>query len=362
MKALRFALLCYLLGSCGGGDNYSSNVRGSSPQQEQPAGALQIDELVKRSDVVWGFDFLPDGRMVFTEKSGSINLLNLQTLEVTALTGTPPIVLRGEGGLMDLRYHLGQLYFCHADSAATGFTVSVTRATLSGQQLVNVQKIFTANETATTAIHWGCRIEFDQSQLMYLSLGERNERIRAQDLTFHQGKILRLNDDGSTPADNPFLGTPGAQPQIFSLGHRNVQGLAVRPGTLDLWASELGPTGGDEVNIIKAGQNYGWPIISHGVDAGGLIQAETRAGFVDPIAFWVPSISPSALTFYQGDLYLANLSGQHVRRLALRGNEVVRQDVLFSEKNWRFRNLRAGPDGKLYFSTDDGRIGTIHAP
>lgn len=298
--------------------------------------------------MVWGFDFLDENRIIFTEREGSIGILDLRTKDVTNVSGVPDVHNVGEGGLLDIRVDpvsRNVIYICYAETDGGDGRNALARAELQDNELVNFQRIFSASDANNNRNHFGCRMEFDGSGHLFLSLGERGDRLLAQNLSSDLGKILRFDMTQSEP-----------QLEIYSLGHRNVQGLSFRPGTNELWASELGPNGGDEVNIIRRGMNYGWPFISHGRDPGGFIEATTRAGFVDPQAFWFPSISPSGIAFYKGDLYLANLSGQHLRRLTLSGTTVTSQELLFENLGWRFRNLRVGPDGLLYFSTDEGRL------
>ena len=195
-------------------------------------------------------------------------------------------------------------------------------------------------------------------------VGDRDERQNAQKLTQHNGKVLRFNHDGSVPKDNPFVGKANALPEIFSYGHRNPQGLAIHPTTGEVWEAEMGPRGGDEINLIKPGANYGWPVVSYGREYSGpkIGEGTEKAGIENPIAYWVPSISPSNIAFYSGDalpkwkgnLFLGNLSGMHIRRLVVSGQKVVKQEEVL--KGSRFRNLRSGPDGFLYYSTDEGKI------
>lgn len=357
---MKFTLLFFILlnlSSCGG----DSSDNAESPQEQQSSFNLEV--LMERSDVVWGFDFLPDNKIIFSERAGVINIFDSISGNVARVTGGPAVFASGEGGLLDLRVHPNfinnqLIYFCYAEANPDGARNALGRARLINGELTNRERIFVANEGNGTQIHFGCRIEFDDQNHLYLSLGERGNAARAQVLSSHLGKILRLNDDGSIPADNPFINQALAQPEIYSFGHRNVQGLSFRPDTNELWASELGPTGGDEVNIIQGGLNYGWPLISHG-SGEDLIETTSRDGFVDPRAFWVPSISPSGIAFFKGDLFIATLSGQHVRRLDLSEDTVIAQEILFAERGWRFRNVRVGPDGILYFSTDEGRFGRV---
>lgn len=359
-------LLFLTLYACGMGTG------GGSLAPELQEEALNLELLFKRNDVIWGFDFLPDRRIIFTERSGHMHLFDPTTSAVTEISGVPSVFAVGEGGLLDVRAHPEFqtnpfVYFCYADPmGGSAATTSLARARLEGNALTAFQKLLAAASANTNTIHFGCRIEFDRKGHVFFSVGERNNRERAQDLSFHQGKIMRLNEDGTVPADNPFVNTAGARPEIFSLGLRNCEGLALHPQTGLLWASELGPVGGDEINIIKAGANYGWPLVSYGTDPGGVPigVGTTRAGIEDALAFWVPSISPSGIGFYFGDkipewrgnLFMANLSGQHLRRLIVTETTVTGQQELFKDLGWRFRNVRQGPDGYLYFSTDEGRL------
>ncbi|WP_408098787.1 PQQ-dependent sugar dehydrogenase [Peredibacter sp. HCB2-198] len=329
-------ILCFAI-AC---SNEESGRNATQTQTEN----FELEVLVERSDVIWGFDFLPGGQIIFTERSGRLLIWDqTSTLEVS---GLPPISAAGESGLLDLELHpnfeSNQLvYFCYSEP---GRTMALGRGELNGNTLENVQKIFTANAANTSAIHFGCRIEFDGSGKLFLSLGDQNEPSRAQNSSSFLGKIVRMNDDGSSA-------------EIWSSGHRNVQGLALRPGTNELFEVEHGPTGGDELNIIEQGNNYGWPLVTRGEPAGEL--GQSAPGFIDPITSWTPAIAPSGIAFYQGDLYVACLRGQQIRRISLDGTTVTNQEVLFSNAGYRFRNLRPGPDGFLYFSTDNGLLGRL---
>ena len=358
MKYLFLFLFIFGLLSCGN----DASDDGDSPQEEEVS--FDLDILMDRSDVVWGFDFLDNDRIIFTERRGTIGILDMSTQTIINVTGVPEVHNVGEGGLLDIRVHPdisnnNLIYFCYTETNGNEGRNAMGMAELQNDELINFRKIFTANDGTTNRNHFGCRIEFDGSGHVYLSLGERGDRLPAQSLASHLGKILRFNLDGSIPTTNPFFNQAGAQPEIYTLGHRNVQGLAFRPGTNQLWASELGPSGGDEVNIITAGDNYGWPFISHGQDSGGHIEATSRPGFNDPQVFWSPSISPSGIAFYEGQLYVAYLNGEQIRRLTLSGTAVTSQEILFENLGWRFRALRVGLDGLLYFSTDDGRFGKL---
>ncbi|WPU65868.1 PQQ-dependent sugar dehydrogenase [Peredibacter starrii] len=323
----------------------SNNDSGSDAPQSQQENT-QLEVLLDRSDVIWGFDFLPDKRIIFTERSGHLLVWDPNQNSTSDISGLPPISSSGESGLLDLELHpnfdSNQLvYFCYSEP---GRTIALGRGELNESTLNNVQKLFSANNANSSSIHFGCRIEFDDAGKVFLSLGDQNEPSRAQDSNSFLGKIVRMNDDGSGL-------------EIWSSGHRNVQGLAIRPGTNDLFEVEHGPTGGDELNIIEQGNNYGWPLVTRGEPAGEL--GQSAPGFVDPLASWTPAIAPSGITFYQGDLYIACLRGRQIRRISLDGSTVTNQEILFSDAGYRFRNLRPGPDGFLYFSTDSGELGRI---
>ncbi|MEN0060287.1 MAG: PQQ-dependent sugar dehydrogenase, partial [Bdellovibrio sp.] len=274
------------------------------------------------------------------------------------------------GGLLDVRVHpvrKNEIYFTYSLPQGQSATTALARGTLEGTQLKQVKNIFVAHEANSNEIHFGSRIEFDRDGHIFITVGDRNERKQVQDLGYHMGKVLRLNEDGSAPQDNPFVQNKKARPEIWALGIRSPQGMAWHPSTGDLWVAEMGPRGGDELNIIKKGLNYGWPLITYGREYwGGKIGEKEKAGLEQPIIYWTPSISPSAMTFYTGSLFpqwknnifLANLSSRHLRRLVLEGNKVVQQEELLKDEA-RFRNVRTGPDGALYVSTDDGKIARL---
>lgn len=345
-----FILLTFL--SCGDNSNdLASRLR--LPQSEE----ITLDIILDRSDVIWGFEFLPDGRIIFTEREGSILIFNSVTNEVNSLQGVPTIAAGGEGGLLDLRLHPNfrsnnQIFFCYTETATGGRTQALARAELQGSTLVNVQKLFSAGNANTAPNHFGCRIEFTTNNQLFLSLGDQADAELAQNPSAFQGKILRMNTDGTGV-------------EIFSFGHRNPQGLATHPSTGELFSSEHGPSGGDELNIIARGSNYGWPLVTLGEPAGPL--GRSSPGFVDPIASWPSSIAPSGIHFYsgnqipawQGNLFIATLRGEHILRLTIADAQVTGEEILFENEDLRFRTLRTGLDGYLYFSTDDGKIGRI---
>ena len=333
---------------------------------------LDLQILTQQSNTIWGFDFLPDGNIIFTEKTGALKILNPKTHEVSAVKNVPDVAVKGQGGLLDVRVHpkfnqTHWLYFTYAVTMPSGkMTTRLSRAEFINDELQHIQVLFTAFEANNETIHFGSRLEFDGQGHLFMSIGERNQRDRAQSLSFDNGKIIRLNEDGSIPTDNPFVNIAGAKAEIWSLGHRNPQGLVINQQTGELWESEFGPLGGDEINLIEKGKNYGWAIITYGREYYGLAIGEgyTKQGMEQPITYYVPSISPSGISFYHGDkfsdwkgnLFVAALSGQQLRRLVIENHKVIYQEALLTHLKWRFRHVRQGLDGYLYFSTDDGKL------
>jgi glucose/arabinose dehydrogenase len=330
---------------------------------------FHLELLTKRDAVIWGFDFLPDGRILFTERAGALNVFDPKTRQVTAIAGAPPVWAHGQGGLLDVRVdprHGDRIFLTYAEPVgADRATTAVAAARLAGARLTDLRKIFTATPPAAKPIQFGSRIEFDPEGRLFVSIGDLNQRNSAQDLSTDLGKIVRLNEDGSPAAGNPFAGRAGARPEIWSYGHRSPEGLVRHPTTGELWMSEMGPRGGDEVNLVKPGANYGWPLVTYGREYfGPRIGVESKPGTVQPVAYWVPSISPAAMAFYggqafpkwKGNAFLACLSGTQLRRLIFEGDRVVRQEALLVDQHARFRTVRPGPDGLLYLSTDDGRL------
>ena len=334
----------------------------------------KLDVLLQRKQVVWGFDFLPDNKIIFTERSGKMFVFDEKSKVVMELKGLPKIYEAGQGGLLDVRAHPefkanNIIYFTYSEPIGKDeSTTALGQALLKGNELSEVKKLFTGHEPNDNDIHYGSRIEFDLKGHLFLSMGDRDQRHRAQDLAYHQGKILRLNLNGSVPTDNPWFNTSNAKKEIWSYGHRNPQGLTRNPVTNEIWEAEMGPRGGDELNIIRQKNNYGWPLITYGREYyGPKIGEQSRPGMEQPIVYWVPSISPSAISFYTGNkmpewknnLFVATLSGTHLRRLVVENDKVTKQEELFSSLEYRWRNIRTGPDGYLYFSTDEGRLGRI---
>jgi glucose/arabinose dehydrogenase len=333
------------------------------------AANVKVENLVSQNDVIWGFDFIDNDKIVFTRRDGKLFTYDMKNKKAEEVTGVPKVYQAGQAGLLDVRVHKGSIYFTYSEPVKDRSTTALGMAKLEGNKLVGFKKLFSAHRPNDNDIHYGSRIAFDGKGHLFITVGDRDERHHAQKLEFHQGKVLRFNEDGSVPKDNPYVNDKEAKPEIWSLGHRSPQGLAFRPGTDELWEAEMGPKGGDEINLIKPKANYGWPVVTYGREYWGpkIGEGTTKEGMTNPIAHWVPSISPSALDFYSGDkipewkgnAFLANLSGTHLRRIVLEGQKVVKEEKLFEDLGYRFRNLRTGPDGYLYFSTDEGKLGRI---
>lgn len=324
----------------------------------------------------WSLTFLPDGAILVTERAGRLRIVRHGTLDPQPVAGVPAVRAAVLGGLLDVALHPRfadnrLLYLSYTKPREDGLTTTaLARARFDGAALHDVQEIFTANTWSTSATNYGGRIAFDASGLLYLSIGERQEQERAQDGNDHGGKVLRLRDDGSVPPDNPFLGKAGYQPEIYSLGHRSPQGLAFHPGTGALWENEHGPLGGDEINIILPGRNYGWPLVTFGTDYDGqkISDATWRADLEAPFLYWVPSIAISGLAFYTGDRFPAwkgnvfvgaMFEGRtrgtgHLQRITLneQGRPIQREPIL-TDLRQRIRDVRQGPDGYLYVLTDE---------
>jgi aldose sugar dehydrogenase len=316
----------------------------------------------------WGMAFLPDDRILVTEKSGKLRMIENGKLLPTAISGVPKVVDSGQGGLLDVVLHPnyaenGWIYLSYSGKGDGGVGTEVMRAKLKDYALVNSEIIFRQAPKISSSKHFGSRIVFDKDGYLFITMGDRGDQDRAQKLNQHVGKIVRLHDDGSIPKDNPFLNNRDALPEIFSYGHRNVQGAALHPTTGSIWTHEHGPQGGDEINILKAATNYGWPVITYGVNyfTGTKIGEGThKAGMAQPLYKWVPSIAPSGMAFYTGDaypswkgsLFVGALKFQTLVRLSLDGDKIAKEERLL-EGIGRVRDVRQGPDGLLYILAGD---------
>jgi glucose/arabinose dehydrogenase len=322
----------------------------------------------------WGLAFLPDGRLLVTERPGRMRIVERDGKLSPPLAGVPAVDARGQGGLLDVAldpaFASNQLvYWSYSEAGDGGNGTAVARGRLDGSRLADVQVIFRQQPKVASTAHFGSRLVFDRAGKLFVTLGDRfSRKDDAQTLDNHIGKIVRIERDGTAAADNPKLAN-GALPQIYSYGHRNVQGAALHPTTGELWATEHGPQGGDELNRVAPGRNHGWPVITYGRNygSGTKIGDGERADIVAPLKHWVPtSIAPSGLAFltserypgWQGSLFAGALRGSALVRLSLDGNRVVGEERLLTGLNERIRDVRQGPDGWLYALTDsdDGRV------
>lgn len=315
----------------------------------------------------WGLVELPNGDLLVSERRGRLLRLSADGRRIP-IEGLPKVTDAGQGGLLDLTLHPRfsenrWLYFSYSQPGKGGAGTAVARAKLHDTHLSDLDVIFVQEPKTSGSAHFGSRLVFDPQGYLFITTGERyHARDRAQQLDNHLGKILRLHDDGTVPTDNPFINFPNAKPEIWSYGHRNIQGAAIHPPTGELWAHEHGPRGGDEVNIIKAGANYGWPLATHGREYSGAAmgQGTHLEGMADPIWVWVPSIAPSGMLFYnaalfpqwQGSLLVGALAGQKLVRLALNGQQVIDEQALLDELDVRIRTLVQAKDGGIYLLTD----------
>jgi glucose/arabinose dehydrogenase len=340
-------------------------------------GNLAVETFARGLDHPWGLTFLPDGRMLVTERPGRMRLVDAERRLSPALQGVPRVFASGQGGLLDVaadrEFSANRtLYFCYAEPSEGGGRTSLARARLGSggePRLEDVTIIFRQQGPLSSGNHWGCRIVQMPDGNLFLTTGDHfRYRDEAQNLGNHLGKIIRVRPDGSVPPDNPFVGRPDVRPEIWSYGHRNSQGAALHPTTGRLWMHDHGARGGDEINVPEAGKNYGWPVITYGIDySGAKIGVGTRKeGMEQPLYYWDPSIAPSGMAFYNGDLFPAwkgnlfvgALAGKMLVRLQLEGDKVVREERLLRDLGERIRDVRAGPDGALWLLTDsnNGRI------
>jgi aldose sugar dehydrogenase len=323
----------------------------------------------------WSLAFLPNGDMLVTERAGRLRIIRGGVLNPQPVSGVPAVRTTVLGGLLEVALHPrfaeNSLIYLTYSKGGEGnrSTTALARGRLNGMVLEDVKEIFVANSWSTSVTNFGGRIVFDRAGLLYLTVGERQEQDRAQKTDDHGGKVLRLRDDGSVPPDNPFVGKAGYSPEIYSLGHRSPQGLAMHPETGAIWENEHGPLGGDEINIILPGRNYGWPLVTFGLDYDGtrISESTSRADLEPPLMYWVPSIAISGMTFYTGDKF-PNWTGNafvgsmfegrtratgHVRRITFEQGRPIQREPILTELHQRIRDVRSGPDGLLYLLTDE---------
>ena len=350
-------------------------VAALSVAQAQAGDEYLIETVTEGLSHPWSMAFLPDGRMLVTERAGRLRLIEADgQLNPQPVKGLPPVFGHAQAGLMEVALdpqypQQPWIYFSYAHGDGQANNTRLARAQLKGSELSNVQVLFTAQPLKAGAAHYGGRLAFLADNSLVLTLGDAfDQREQAQNLGNHLGKIVRLNRDGSVPADNPFVGQDGAMPEIYSYGHRNVQGIFFDPHSDRLYSHEHGPRGGDELNLIVPGNNYGWPMTTFGVDyTGAQISPYTELpGVSNPLLYWTPSVAPSSLTRYdgelfanwRGDLFASTLAERSVRRIRLQNGVLAGEQVLFEELGERIRDIKVGPEGALYLLTDSpqGRL------
>ena len=332
--------------------------------------AFRISSLVTGLENPWSVAFLPDGRFLITERAGRLRLVSSDfKLDPKPIDGLPEVVSHGQGGLFDVVLHPqyaqnGWIYWAYNAPGPGGWGTALARGKLLGQRMTDVQVLFSMQPKTRSGFHFGGRIVFDQAGFVYLTLGDRGDKDRAQKLDDHAGSVIRLHDDGRVPDNNPFVKRAGALAEKWTLGNRNMQGAALHPQTGELWTHEHGPQGGDELNVMRSGLNYGWPVITYGVNYGlgtKIGEGQEKPGMVQALKVWVPSIAPSGMAFvsgsqfpqWQGSLLIGALRGQMLVRLTLDGEKVVSEERLFQGRPGRIRDVRMGPDGLVYLLTDD---------
>lgn len=325
----------------------------------------------------WGIAILPDGRFLITEKAGNMRIVTASGQVGAPLSGIPAVNPAGQGGLLGLcvdpAFNSNRMvYWSYSEARQDGNLLAVAKGRLSANEnsLENVTVIYRATPAYSGVNQYGSRVIFDRTGNLFVSSGDRSDpaiRVQAQDINSAIGKILHITTDGQPVAGNPFIGQANARPEIYTLGHRNEHGLTIHPVTGDLWEGELGPRGGDEINLLTPGANYGWPVITYGIDYSGLPIGngiQQQAGMQQPVYYWDPVISPSGMTFYRGNripewennLFVTALSGMHIARLVIANNRVTGEERLLSGERQRFRDIIQGPDNALYTITDGGRL------
>ena len=333
---------------------------------------FRIATLVRGLSHPWSIAFLPDGRMLITERAGRLRLVSRDfRLDEVPVSGVPPVATGAQSGLFDVVLHPryvqnGWLYLAYMAEDRSGSSLQVLRARLEGHRLAEARVVFRAHPAVRGTLNLGGRLAFDRRGLLYVSVGDRFQQERAQRLDDDSGKVVRLTDDGAMPADNPYANRPDARPEIYTVGNRNIEGMAFHPRTGELWTHEHGPQGGDEVNVLRAGRNYGWPVITYGVNYGTgtkIGEGTHKDGMEQPLYYWVPSIAPSGMAFYTGDrypewrgnLFVGALKAQTLVRLELDGESVTHEERLLEGVLGRIRDVRVGPDGYLYLLTDESK-------
>ena len=348
-----------------------SGFAGAETVERTERHSVRVRILTRGLDHPWSLAFLPDGRMLVTERAGRLRYVGADgTLDPTPVSGLPEtLTARRQGGLHDVVLHprFAQnrlVYLAYAGNGVGGYGTELARGRLDGYRLTDVKVLFRALPKYWGGRHFGGRVVLDGKGHVFLTLGDRGTRSSAQDLSAHAGSVIRLTEDGRVPADNPFVSVAGARPEIYSLGNRNIQGAAMNPWTGELWTHEHGPQGGDEINVIRAGVNYGWPVITHGRNYGigtRIGEGTRKEGMAQPLHQWTPSIAPSGMAFYDGDVYpgwrgnllVGALAYRLLARLELDGERVAHEERMLEGVLGRIRDVRVSPDGYIYLLSDE---------
>ncbi len=329
---------------------------------------MEVKQVASGLGIVWGFDFLEEGKLILAHKKGGLSLFS-EGQKLIKVLGVPTSTTFGQGGLMDVRVHPDKknlLFFSYVSRYQNGHGTIIARATLEGDKLKDVKTLFRPSPPGKTSRHFGSRIVFGKGDVLFFGIGDRGDRDTAQLLNSPNGKLYRIHSDGRIPKDNPFVKVKGAIPAVWSYGHRNPQGMAIHPATGELWEQEHGPRGGDEINRILKGKNYGWPVITYGREYWGpKIGATHKEGMQQPVKYFVPSIAPSSLMIYSGKLFpqwkhhffSAALKLQHLNRLKIdKNHQVLEEERLLKDLGKRIRHVRESPSGEIWFSSDEGGL------
>lgn len=334
---------------------------------------LKLEKVAEGLGIPWGMTFISPSKVIITEREGSILLLDLKSSKLIKLKNSPKVLVDGQGGLLDVAVSpdyksSGWIYFTYVKDVEGDGATTLARAKLDADRFNQWQDLLVSKSTSSQGYHFGSRITFDEQGHVYFGIGDRGVRPNAQNLTNHAGTIIRLNLNGTIPKDNPFVQHKSALPEIWSYGHRNPQGLSYDTKNKRLWEIEHGPRGGDEINLVLPGKNYGWPVISYGKEYWGPIavgEGTHRKGMQQPVKFYIPSIAPGSLIVYsdetfpkwKGNLFTGALKLHHINRIVLNGKgEAIKEERLLESLNHRIRALAQSPQGWIYFSTDSGKI------
>ena len=376
MKKINYLIASALIGlivaACSQ-ENGQENVQ-EKETEATPANAIisekqnfLVDTITNQLKNPWGITFLSDGRILVTERAGEIRIIKDGKLLDEKIEGVPAVFAHGQGGLMDIVRHPdyennGWIYFGYSKPGNDGGGTTIALAKIEGNKLVELEELFSASPFTDSGVHFGCRIVFDGKGYMYFSSGERGKMENSQTLENHLGKVLRLHDDGRVPTDNPFVNQKGAKPEIWSYGHRNPQGLVYDLATNTLYDIEHGPKGGDELNKVEKGKNYGWPVITWGINYDGkpISDLQEKEGMVQPLRYWVPSIAPCGAIIVTGDKYpnwknnllIGALAMTHVARVEMEDQKYVKEEKLL-DKMGRVRAIAQSPDGFVYVATEN---------